>query len=109
MATLDAAGAFEIMGSNIPADLMMIQQSNEYQGPSDTDPSALAKITAPVLLLQGGRTSDKSRSWFHAGVQHVAEHVPQATVNEFADLGHLAPMVDPEPVAEEIARFFSRS
>lgn len=106
IAALDAAGAFEIMGSNVPADLAGSQQSQEYQGPLATDPSALAQIAAPVLLLHGGRSNE--RSWFHAGVRHIAEHVPQATVHEFADLGHLAPMVEPEPIADEIARFFER-
>jgi pimeloyl-ACP methyl ester carboxylesterase len=109
IAALDAAGAFEIMGRNVPADLAFIQQGQEYQGPSATDPSALAELTAPMLLLQGGGTAENVRSTNHAGVRHVAEHFPQAGVHEFADLGHLAPMVDPEPVAEEIARFFSRS
>lgn len=108
LAALDAAGAFETMSRNVPADLSSIQQSMEYQGPSATDPSVLAKITAPVLLLQCGRAVDNVRSMNHAAVEHVAEHVPEATVHEFANLGHLAPMVAPEPVAEEIARFFTR-
>jgi pimeloyl-ACP methyl ester carboxylesterase len=105
VAALDAAGAFETMGVNVPADLAGIQQSMEYQGPSATDPSVLAQITAPVLLLQGSKSNVPA--WFHAGVRHLAEHVPQATVHEFADLGHLAPMVAAERVAEEIARFFT--
>jgi pimeloyl-ACP methyl ester carboxylesterase len=105
VAALDAAGAFETMGSNVPADLASGQQSMEYQGPSATDASVLAQITAPVLLLQGSNSNVPS--WFHAGVRHVAEHVPQATVHEFADLGHLAPMVAPRLVADEIARFFT--
>ncbi len=57
-----------------------------------------------MLLLQGERSN--AHSWFHAGVRHVAEHVKQATVHEFTELGHLAPMVAPEPVAEKIASFF---
>ncbi len=66
----------------------------------------LAKISAPVLLLQGGLSN--AHSWFHAGVRHVAEHISQATVHEFTELGHLAPMVAPEPVAEKIASFFEK-
>jgi len=108
LAALEAADAFAAMGSNVPADLAGIQQSMEHQGPSVTDASQLAQIAAPVLLLQGGRTSDHARSWFHAGVRHVAEHVPGAAVHQFEDLGHLAPMVAPEPVAEVLARFFTR-
>ena len=104
IAALDAAGSFELLGSNVPADLMGIQQAGEYHGPSAMDPSALAEITAPVLLLQGGRSN--VGSWFQAGVSYVADHVPQATVHKFPDLGHLAPMVAPGPVAEKIASFF---
>jgi pimeloyl-ACP methyl ester carboxylesterase len=107
MAELDAAGAFEVMGANVPADLAGSQQSMEYQGTSATDASMLEKITAPVLLLQGGRTVKNVRSTNHTGVRHVAGHVSQATVHEFEKLGHLAPMVAPEPVAEVIARFFT--
>ena len=104
IATLDTAGSFELLGSNVPADLMGIQQTSEYRDPSAMDPSALAKITAPVLLLQGGRSN--VGSWFQAGVSYVADHVPQATVHQFPDLGHLAPMVAPGPIAEKIASFF---
>ncbi len=104
VAALDAAGAFEVMGANVPADLTGMQQGSEYQGPSATDASLLAEIKAPVLLLKGGRTN--VRSWFHAGVRHVAENVQRAIVHEFPDLGHLGPMIDPEPIAEKIASFF---
>lgn len=104
VAALDAAGAFEIMGANAPADLKGIQQGSKYHGPSATDASLLAKIKAPVLLLQGGRSN--VHSWFHAGVRHVAENVQQATVHEFPELGHLGPTIDPKQIAEKIASFF---
>jgi pimeloyl-ACP methyl ester carboxylesterase len=107
VAALDAAGAFETLGANVPADLTMIQQSGEHHGPSATDASALANSTAPVLVLQGGRSAENVRSWMHAGVRHVDEHVPKTTVHEFPDLGHLAPMTAPERIAKKIAGFFS--
>ena len=106
-AALEEAGAFEILGANAPADLAIIQQSREYQGPSALETSALAQITAPVLLLRGGRTSKASAPLFYAAVQYVDEHVPDTTVHEFPQLGHLGPMVAPEPIAEKIAEFFS--
>jgi pimeloyl-ACP methyl ester carboxylesterase len=105
-AALDEADAFETLGANAPADLAILQQSREYQGPSALDPSALAEIKAPVLLLKGGRTAEASAPWFSAGVRYVDEHVPQTTVHEYPDLGHLAPMVAPGRVAEKIAEFF---
>ena len=106
VAALDASGAFEILEANVIADLMKIQQGTEYQGPTAIEASSLAKITAPVLLMQGGRTQESVRSWFHTGVQYVDQHVPQSAVYEFPDLGHLAPMVEPERVAQKIAGFF---
>ncbi len=105
-AALEDANAFEILGVNCPADLAIIQQSSVYQGPSALDASALAKISVPVLLLQGGRTTEASASWFHAGIRYVDEHVEQTSVHEFPDLGHLGPMIAPERVAEKIADFF---
>lgn len=96
---------FEAMSANVPADLMGMKQGGENQGPSITDASQLVKIKAPLLLLQGGRTN--IRSWFHSGVQYIAENVRQATVHEFPDLGHLGPMIDPKPIAEKIADFFN--
>lgn len=109
IAALEAAEAFETMGANVPADLAGIQQSMEHNGPSLTDASLLTQIKAPVLLLKGDRTSDHSRTWFHAGVNYVAEHVPQATVHNLPDLGHLAPMVAPEQIARQIDGFFTRN
>jgi pimeloyl-ACP methyl ester carboxylesterase len=106
LAMLDAAGAFQFMGANVSADLAGIHQSTH--GPSLTDAAALARIAAPVLLLVGGRTSATARSWFHGGVRNVAKHVPHASLQVLPDVGHLAPMVAPEPVAEALARFFSR-
>ena len=104
VAALEAAGAFETMGPNAPADLVAIEQGSAYDGPRATEPEALAQLDMPVLLLQGERSN--AASWFHAGVQHVAEHVPHAEVRELSTLGHLAPMVEPAPVADEIGRLF---
>jgi pimeloyl-ACP methyl ester carboxylesterase len=106
-AALENANAFESLGANAPADLAIIQQSIEYTGPSALAPSALAEINAPVLLLQGGRTVEASAPMFYAAVQYVDEHVPDTTVHEFPDLGHLGPMVAPDRIAEKIADFFS--
>lgn len=99
VAALEAAGAFETMGPNAPADLAVIEQGSAYDGPKGTAPAALARLDVPLLLLQGARSN--AGAWFHTCVRHVAEHVPHAEVRELADLGHLAPMVAPAPVADE--------
>ena len=107
MAALEAAGAFEIMGPNAPADLALIEQGSSYDGPRDTGPEALARLDIPVLLLQGARSN--VADWYHACVAHVAAHAPQTEVRELADHGHLAPMVAPDVVATEITRFLERA
>lgn len=106
MASLEEAGAFEVLSRNVLADLAVIQQGSEYQGPRTTDVANMTALTIPVLLLQGRRSN--FASWFHASVRHAAEHIPDATVHEFDGLGHLAPMVAPQPVATEIVRYFEQ-
>lgn len=105
LAALEARGAFETMARNVPADLAVISQSAQDEEARGTDPAVLSAIEAPLLLLQGGRCGFSS--WFHAGVRHVAENAQQAQFHQFDELGHLGPLVDPEPVATELGRFFS--
>jgi pimeloyl-ACP methyl ester carboxylesterase len=107
LAALETAGAFEIMGPNAPADLAAIQQGSSYQGPRGTNPDALARLDVPLLLIQGARSN--AGDWFHACVDYVASHVPHAEIKELPGHGHLAPMVDPEPVAAEVLHFLARS
>ena len=106
VASLEAAGAFEVMGPNAPADLAVIGQASAYEGPRATDPEGLARLDLPVLLLHGGRS--QVRDWFDAAVRHVAVHVPHAEVRRLPELGHLAPMVSPRPVADQIVRFLDQ-
>jgi pimeloyl-ACP methyl ester carboxylesterase len=100
---LEAAGAFEVMGPNAPADLAVIEQGSAYQGPKATDPGELARLDMPVLLLHGERS--QASTWFGACVRHVAGHVRHAEVRRLPGLGHLGPMVSPEPVADQIVGF----
>jgi pimeloyl-ACP methyl ester carboxylesterase len=63
----------DALAPNVPVQLEEFPRVLEG-GPSPTDPSALAKIAVPVLLLHGTRS--KPHPWFIDGVRHVAEHVP---------------------------------
>jgi pimeloyl-ACP methyl ester carboxylesterase len=100
-----SADYFESAGRYVPVDLREIQQATESQGPGPTDPSELARITVPVLLLHGSRSA--LRTWFTDGVRHVAHHVADPHVREITGAGHLGPSVQPEPVARELIRFFA--
>ena len=46
------------------------------------------------------------RAWFEAGVRHVEEHVADARVREVEGGGHWSPVLRPEPIADELVRFF---
>jgi pimeloyl-ACP methyl ester carboxylesterase len=94
----------DALAPNVPVQLEEFAKVFEG-GPSPTDPSALARIDVPVLLLHGTRS--KPHPWFVDGVRHVAEYVPSAEVREIAGAGHLAPILEPAAVADELHRFFS--
>jgi len=76
------------------------QASNSGQ-PGATSPETLGKITMPVLLLNG----DRSSKWFNDSVQYVAKHLPDATVQRVTNAAHFAPWTQPIAVAEEMIRF----
>ncbi len=87
----------------LPLDLEEFWEAVDFEGPSPTDPSVLAQVDVPVLLLQGSRTP---QPWFVECVRFAAEHVPDATVRELPGTGHLAPIVEPEAVAAQLVEFF---
>ena len=63
----------------------------------------LGQIDAPVLILLAQRT--RLSRWFSDSAKHVAQHVADSYVRELPDVGHLAPLVAPEPVAKELISF----
>lgn len=96
---------FERCAVIIPAGLKMDEQSESYDGPQPTDPEVLGQITAPVLLLMGQQT--RLDTWFTDSAQHVAQHVANSHVREpLPGVGHFAPLVAPEPIAQELISFF---
>ncbi len=102
MAALDA-DYFERCGAVVPALLRDVQEAMAHQGPRSTDPEVLKKVTAPVLLLRGQQT--QLDTFYTGTVRHVAEHVADPHVREpLPGLGHWAPLLAPEPIAEESAR-----
>ena len=81
------------------------RQGASYQGPVSTDPDVLARVTAPVLLLRGQDT--RLGTFYSDTERHVAEHVADPHVREpLPGVGHLAPVLAPEPVAKELIPFF---
>lgn len=103
-ATLEASGYFEEAGRYIPLYLQELEQASQSDASSPTDPSVLAKISAPVLLLHGTQTA--LGDFASDGLRHVAEHVPDARVREIEGAGHFGVTFEPEAIANEVTRFF---
>ncbi|HUH08121.1 MAG TPA: alpha/beta hydrolase [Egibacteraceae bacterium] len=105
IAALEATDFFEHNSRYVPVLLQDLQASMAYEGPQPTDPSELAKIAAPVLLLRGQQTLHGT--FFADSEQHVAQHVADPHVREpLLRVGHWAPSIAPEPIAKELISFF---
>lgn len=102
MAALDKAGAFEEIGQHVPVLLRVMEQAPLSEAPSPNDPDQLSRVTVPVLLARGSDTTPG-----HArSITRLAEELPEGEVREIPGAGHLAPAVEPEPIAQEFIRFF---
>jgi pimeloyl-ACP methyl ester carboxylesterase len=94
---------WEAAATRIPLFLQESKQASDSGQPSPTSPEELGKITVPVLLLHG----DRSSRWFSDSVQHVAGHLPHASVRQIPRAAHFAPYTHPRAVADEMIRFFT--
>lgn len=98
-----AAEFWEGAAPRLPLFLQESKQAAESGQPGATSPAVLGKITAPVLLLHGDRTSQ----WFNDSVQHVAEHIPDTTMRQISGAAHFGPWTHARDVADEMSRFFT--
>ncbi len=103
MAVAEDAGYFEAAGRYVPNMLSFFQQQMGHQGPMPDDPAVLAEISAPVLVLHGA----DARPLFTSSARHVADHIPNATVQQIPGAGHASPLTHPEALAEALTGFFS--
>ncbi len=103
IAVAEDAGYFEAAGRYVPNLLNAFQQSMEYQGPTADDPAVLGAISVPVLVLRGSHT----KPYAIRSARHVADHVPNARIQEIPGAGHAAPLTHPEALAEALTEFFS--
>jgi pimeloyl-ACP methyl ester carboxylesterase len=102
-----ALGLFDAVAPNVPVQVREFPEVIAAPPPSITDPAELARITAPVLLLQGTRSQPDP--WFADGVRHCADHIHGAQVVAIEGAGHLGPIVRPEAVATEVSTFLARA
>jgi pimeloyl-ACP methyl ester carboxylesterase len=102
LAVAEDAGYFEAAGRYVPNLLNHLKQLMESKAPTD-DPAGLGAISAPVLVLHGSNTTP----FFTASARHVADHVPNARIQEIPGAGHAAPLTHPKALAEALIEFFT--
>ncbi|WP_440771318.1 alpha/beta fold hydrolase [Natronorubrum sp. DTA28] len=101
----EEVGFVEGCAPNVPIFLQEVQELGENEGTNPTDPSTLAEISAPFLLLHGTRSIPDP--WFIDGVNYIEEHAAPTQVREVDGTGHMGPIHEPEAVADEVGRFFA--
>ena len=104
IAALTQTNFFERWAGGATAMLRFVQQDGSYQGPRSTDTEVLVRITAPVLLLLGRQT--RLGTFFTDSARFIAQHVADPQIWEVPGVGHFAPVLAPESVAEELITFF---
>ena len=104
ISALEQTDFFERWAGGVTAMLRFVQHDGSYQGPRSTDPEALARISAPVLLLLGRQT--RLATFFADSAQYIAQHVANPQIWELPGVGHFAPVLAPESVAEQLITFF---
>jgi pimeloyl-ACP methyl ester carboxylesterase len=103
IAAAEDAGYFEAAGRYVPNLLNVQQQAMAYQGPTPDEPAVLGAISATVLVLHGSN----AKPYDLAAARHVADHVPDARIQQIPGAGHAAPLTHPEALAEALTEFFS--
>ena len=102
IAVADDAGYFEAASRYVPKLLNLLQQAMESEDPA-ADPAVLGAISAPVMVLLGSDT----KPFFITSAKYVADHVPNARIQEIPGAGHAAPLTHPEALAEALTEFFA--
>jgi pimeloyl-ACP methyl ester carboxylesterase len=106
MTSLSESGYLEACATYVPVLLQVLEQDENADNYSPTNPSELAQITAPVLILQGSE-AEAVWPWFTESVRYVAKHVPNVSMRKVSGAGHMGAWVKPEHYSEELIRFFS--
>jgi pimeloyl-ACP methyl ester carboxylesterase len=104
IATLEKTDFFERWAGGIPALLQFLQGLASYEGTRSTDPEVLRQVAAPVLLLRGQQTL--LGTLFADSAQHIAQHVADPRIRELPGLGHFAPVLAPQSIANQLISFF---
>jgi pimeloyl-ACP methyl ester carboxylesterase len=104
IAALEGTDFHQRWAVGVPEMLVFLRHAMADEDPGPFAPDALARVTAPVLLLTG--TETLLPTMFGNAARFVDEHVADTQVREVADVGHFAPVIAPQRVAAELVSFF---
>ena len=96
---VDAVAAFE------PGILSLMDGAQKAVVGAAVASTAERAAEGDLVLLLGSNT----KSFFMASARHVADHVPEARVQEIPGAGHAAPLTHPEALADALTQFFTRA
>jgi pimeloyl-ACP methyl ester carboxylesterase len=106
LAALGAVGAFEAWAPNMAVVVRGVQAVKAglaAGGASPTSRSTLADLAAPLLYLHGSETPT---TWYIEGARHVARHAADVRIAEVSGVGHFAPILQPQVLADALVPFF---
>ena len=101
MAVMEPSGVFERYGRFVPHLLRVLEQADDTEVVDVNEPSQLAHVTVPTLLLYGTRTT----TGHHESTRLLAERLPNARLHEIPDVGHGAPVLAPDAVTVALRSF----
>ncbi len=107
IAAIEETPFYDQWVGGVPALLRFLSQDMCYEGTRSTDPEALGRVAAPVLLLRGEQTL--LGTFFADVARYLSQHLVDASARELPGVGHFAPLLQPEPVAKELISFFGQS
>jgi pimeloyl-ACP methyl ester carboxylesterase len=104
IAVAEQAGYIEAAGRYVPSLLEFLQQAASHDPQTDQG-SVFAAISVPVLALKGSDT----RPFFADSVRYVADHAPDARVQEITGAAHAAPVTHPAAFAAALTGLLASS
>lgn len=103
-ASLEASGYFVEAGHYMPVYLQELEQAPAVWCTEPDRPDAAGQDLGSGP--SAARIRDSWRRLLHQGLRHIVEHVADARVREIEGAGHFGVAFEPEPIAEEVTRFF---
>lgn len=102
LAVMEDHGHFEYISQYIPTAMQVFEQALETEAPNPNDPSELSQVTVPVFLVYGSESTTAHID----SMYYLDEQLPNTELCELPGVGHMAPELGSEAVADAFIEFF---